>query len=58
MVSEKEFVVYTRRIALELRKLGFRIIRTEINPMHPQFECWVFEKSNELIAAFERLAKK
>lgn len=53
-----EFTVYTRRIALELRKLGFEIIRTDINPTHPQFECWVFEKTDALIAAFERLAKK
>ena len=53
-----EFVVYTRRIALALRKEGFNIIRTDINPTHPQFECWVFKKTKELVAAFERLAKK
>ena len=27
----KEFTVYTRRIAYELRLRGFRILRTEIN---------------------------
>lgn len=53
-----EFTVYTRRIALELRKLGFEIIRTDINPTHPQFECWVFEKTDALIAAFEQIANK
>ena len=54
----KEFTVYTRRIAYELRLKGFRILRTEINPKHPQFECWIFEKSPELLAAFEELARK
>ena len=53
-----EFIVYTRRIAFELRKQGFDIIRTEINPTHPQFECWVFNKTEELVKAFERLANK
>ena len=54
----KDFTVYTRRIAYELRLKGFRILRTEINPKHPQFECWIFEKSPELLAAFEELARK
>lgn len=54
----EEFVVYTRRIAYELRKQGFRILRTDINPSHPQYECWVFEASPKMIAAFEKLANK
>ena len=54
----KEFIVYTRRIAYELRRQGFQIIRTEINPTHPQYECWVFELTSELKAAFERLVKQ
>ena len=53
-----EFTVYTKRIAYELRKLGFKILRTEINPMRPQYDCWVFEATPELKSAFERLANK
>lgn len=53
----KEFIVYTRRIAFELKKQGFKIIRTEVNPTHPQFECWIFEATPNFKTAFERLAK-
>ena len=50
-----EFVVYSKWLAYELRVKGFKIIRTEVNKNFPQFNVWVFEETEELIAAFEEL---
>lgn len=38
----KEYTVYTRWVAYELRKQGFKIIETKINPHQPNLDCWVF----------------
>ena len=38
--------IYTKSLALELRKRGFKIIRTEPNENYPQFDVYIFE-SNE-----------
>lgn len=54
----EEFTVYTKRIAYELRKRGFRIIRTDVNPKHPEYDCWIFEKSPEMLSAFNEIVDK
>lgn len=41
----KEYIIYTKRIALELRQKGFKFLRTGINPNHPQFLTYIFEDS-------------
>lgn len=53
----KEYTIFTKWLAYELRKQGFRIIRTEINPNFPQFDCWVFENSVDLQLAIVCLNK-
>ena len=35
--------IFTRRLALELRKRGFDIVATEPNPNKPQFDVYLFE---------------
>ena len=54
----KEFTIYTRWLAYALRKQGFRIIRTDINPNFPQFNCWVFENCLDLQIAIRQLTEK
>ena len=44
----KEKIIYSKWLAYELRKQGFRIIRTEINRNHPNLDCWVFEDNTDL----------
>lgn len=44
----KEYTIYSKWLAYGLRKQGFKLLRTEINPNHPQFECWVFENNIDL----------
>lgn len=53
-----EKIVYMPWVAAELRKLGFPIVRIEVNPNKPQFDCYVFEATDELIAAFTKITNK
>lgn len=50
--------IYTRWLAYELRKNGFRIVGTEINMYHPEFTVWLFEDSAELQRAIPTLVAK
>lgn len=47
-MDKKEYRVYTRWLAYELRKRGFPIIKTDINEYHPQFDVWIFEDTEAL----------
>lgn len=53
----KEKIIYTRWVAYELRKKGFPIVRVEINPNKPQFDCWVFDETAELLQALLAITK-
>lgn len=54
----KEKIIYTRWVAYELRKQGFPIVRVEINPNKPQFECYVFAETAEMLEAFTNITNK
>ena len=54
----KEFTIYTKWLALELREQGFRLIRTGINQNFPQFITYVFEDSTDLQIAVRQLTAK
>lgn len=58
MTNEKEYTIYSKWLAYALRKQGFRIIRTDINPNFPQYLCWVFENSLDLQIAIRQLTEK
>lgn len=47
-MTKNKYRIYTRWLALELRKNGFQILKTEINEYHPQFDVWVFEDTAQL----------
>lgn len=53
-----DFVIYSKWLAYELRKQGFRLIKTDINRNFPQFICWVFENSEELQKAIRTLTEQ
>ena len=53
-----EKIIYTKKIAYDLRKLGCKIIRVEPNPNKPQFDCYVFEETDDFIKAFLEIANK
>lgn len=50
-----EKIIFSRKIAVQLREQGFQILRTEVNKLHPQFDCWVFENTEDLRRAFDKL---
>ena len=54
-MSEK--IIYTKRIAYELRKQGFPIVRVDINPHKPQFDCYVFENTVKFQKALTALTQ-
>lgn len=37
--------IYTKSVALELRKRGFKIIGTEPNENKPEFDVYIFENN-------------
>ena len=49
-----EYTIYSKWLAYELRKQGFKMLRAEINPNFPQFYCWVFEDSLDLQSALAK----
>ena len=50
--------IYMPWVAVELRKLGFKIINVRPNPNKPQFDCYDFEETPELIKAFTEITKR
>ena len=54
----KEFTIYSKWLAYELRKQGFRLIKTDINKNFPQYLCWVFENSQDLQMAIKYLTEQ
>ena len=57
MTNKQIYRIYTRWLAVELRKLGFKIVGTDVNEYHPEFTVWLFEDSEELQAAIPSLNK-
>ena len=53
----KEYLIYTKKLALELRRLGFKILRTDINKNYPQYDVYIFKDSEELQRAITQLNK-
>ena len=48
MKTKKIKKIYTRRLAVELRRRGFNILATEPNPNKPEFDVYLFEDTSEL----------
>lgn len=51
-------VIYSLRIFLKLKELGYNPIATFENPNHPGFTCWVFEKTQEFTQDLNKLIQK
>lgn len=53
-----EKIIYMPWVAAKLRQQGFPIVRVEVNPHKPEFDCYVFAETPELIEAFTAITKK
>ena len=51
-------IIYSKRLALELRKRGFKIIATGINENYPQYNTYIFNDTAELRQAIAEITKK
>lgn len=54
----KVYRIYTKRIAYELRKQGFKFLGTDINENFPQFLVYLFEDTPELHKALVEITGK
>lgn len=51
-------IVYSLRLHLALQKMGFRSLTEMKNPANPHFNCWVYERTDEFMSAFDSLLKE
>lgn len=59
MQNSKELVqVYSKRIAFELRKLGYNVVGTTPNEKFPQFDIFLFENTGNIECDLGRFTKK
>ena len=56
--KDETYMVFTKRMALELRKLGYKIIRTEPNREKPELDIYIFRMQNGFIEDLKRLVEE
>lgn len=52
------YKIYTKKIAYQLRKMGFKFLGTDINENFPQFLVYLFEDTPMLHSALIKLTSK
>lgn len=52
-----ERIIYSKKLALELRKQGFNLLRMGINENFPQFNTYIFEDDIKLQAAINEYSR-
>lgn len=57
-MENKYQIVYSRKITKELLKQGFVFEKSVQNPDYPQYNCWLFENTNDFQKAFKELTAK
>ena len=59
MQINKELIqVYSKRVAFELRKLGYTVVGTTPNDKFPQFDIFLFRKEGNIENDLATLTKK
>lgn len=48
-------IIYSLRVYLCLKDKGIEPIATTQNPMKPNFMCWIYKKTPELIMALDEI---
>lgn len=52
------YTVYSRWLAYELRKRGFKIEEVQPNPNKPEFDCYLFKDSEDLQSTIRELGSR
>lgn len=50
--------IFTKPLAFELRKLGYKIVKIEPNYNFPECNVWTFEISGDFMSDFIRLSRE
>ena len=48
-------IIYSMRIMLALSAKGFEPLTTMPNPKHPEYNCWVFQWSEDLQEELDKI---
>ena len=51
-------IIYSLKIHMALQAQGFECKLEMKNPKHNHFNCWVYDASPELLAAFDALLRE
>lgn len=57
MSNVKMKIVYSLQLHIALQNLGFEAIAEMKNPKHPNFNCWVYEGTEDFLCAFDELIR-
>lgn len=48
-------VIYSMRVMLQLKERGFEPLATMPNPNRNQFNCWIFDRSEDFDKALDEI---
>ena len=48
-------IIYSMRVMLQLQAKGFEFLTIMPNPQHPEYNCWVYELTDELQNALDEI---
>lgn len=51
-------IIYSLRIFLKLKELGYYPIATSENPNKPGFICWIYQKTPEFLRDLDSIIQK
>ena len=54
----KLYTVYSKKVAYQLRELGFKIVEMGINKNYPQFDTYLFIDTPEFQMALSNISNK
>jgi len=57
MSNQNVKIIYSLKLHIALQKRGFICLTEMKNPHNPQYNCWVYAATPELLAAFDALLK-
>ena len=53
MSNQNVKIIYSLKLHIALQKRGFICLTEMKNPHNPQYNCWVYAATPELLAAFD-----
>lgn len=54
-MEQKNQIIYSANVMIQLVELGFIPISAMKNPKYPQYDCWVFELTPEFQKAMQKV---